>query len=478
MTEPAPHELQLTAERMRQLGHQVVDLVVDHLTGQRYRPVHRRVEPEEVDHLLTETVPEDPSDPGGLVDFLAAEVLPRSLRLGHPGCFAFIPSANNFLGVLGDLLASGFNVSPGAWFVGAGPAAIEQVTARWLAELLGLPAGSGGVFTPGGTVANLTAVAAARHDRLGDDATDAVLYCSDQTHPAVLRACHVLGLGDSVRLLRGADHRLDPARVRREVESDRRAGRRPFLVLANAGTTNTGSVDPLPELARLCHEHGLWLHVDGAHGAAAAMTTRGRAALAGLAQADSVVVDPHKWLFQPYEIGCLLVRDPATLRRAFALGRFRARAGYLDLTRPSPDEVNLSDHGVQLTTSARALKLWLSFKGFGVTAFRAAIDHGLDLAEHAAALVEHSDELDLLAGPSLGIVCFRHRPRSAADGPDLDARQHHIAEAVNGGGRFLIATTTVHGRRALRLCTINPRTTAADVDRLVTDVLAAGRALG
>ncbi|MFD7660028.1 pyridoxal phosphate-dependent decarboxylase family protein, partial [Actinosynnema sp. NPDC059797] len=420
--------------------------------------------------------PEDPADQGGLVDFLAAEVLPRSLRLGHPGCFAFIPGGNNFLGVLGDLIASGFNASPGAWFVGAGPAAVEQVTARWLAELLGMPAGAGGVFTPGGTLANLSAVAAARHDRLGDDAAGAVLYCSDQTHPAVLRACHVLGLGDALRVLPSAGHRIDPHRVRREVDADRRAGRRPFLVLANAGTTGTGSVDPLPELARLCREHGLWLHVDGAHGAAAAMTARGRAALTGLGEADSVVVDPHKWLFQPYEIGCLLVRDPGALHRAFALGRFRATAGYLDLTRPAPDEVNLSDHGVQFTTAARALKLWLSFKGFGVAAFRAAIDRGLDLAEHAAELVERSDELELLAGPSLGILCFRYRPRVAGDpGPDLDAVQSRVAETVNRGDRFLIATTAVDGRRALRLCTTNPRTTPADVDRLVADVLEAGR---
>jgi glutamate/tyrosine decarboxylase-like PLP-dependent enzyme len=208
------------------------------------------------------------------------------------------------------------------------------------------------------------------------------------------------------------------------------------------------------------------------------MTSRGRAALAGLAEADSIVVDPHKWLFQPYEIGCLLVRDPTALYRAFALERFRAHAGYLDLTRPSPDEVNLSDHGVQLTTSARALKLWLSFKGFGVTAFRAAIDHGLDLAEHAADLVERNADLELLAGPSLGILCFRYRPPSAPGTADLDAVQHRITEAVNDSGRFMIATTAVHARRALRLCTINPRTTPADLDALFTAIVSAGQALG
>ncbi|MFD8495543.1 pyridoxal phosphate-dependent decarboxylase family protein [Amycolatopsis sp. NPDC059657] len=455
--------LDLPPERMRELGHQVVDLLVDHLTGLREQPVQRLATPAELRDVLADPVPERPSDPGELIAFLTGEVMARSLRLGHPGCLAFVPSANNFLSVLGDLIAAGFNTSPGAWPVGAGPAAIELVTARWLAELLGLPDGSGGVFTPGGTLANLTALAAARDERLGEDPTGAVLYCSDQTHPAVLRACHVLGLRE-VRLL---PTRLSPTDLRQEILADRLAGRRPFLVLANAGTTGTGAIDPLPELAALCREENLWLHVDGAHGAAAALTTRGRAVLAGLAEADSVVIDPHKWLFQPYEIGCLLLRDPAVLHRAFAIDRFRAHAGYLEIAR---GEANLSDHGVQFTTAARAVKLWLSFKGFGVAAFRAAIDHGLDQAERAATLIAAHPELELAAGPSLGIVCLRYRPGD----PET---QSAICREVNRTGRTLIATTTVDGAQALRLCTINPRTTAADLDEVLAAIVRAGRRL-
>ncbi|GGM88401.1 L-2,4-diaminobutyrate decarboxylase [Lentzea pudingi] len=457
--------LELPPERMRELGHRVVDLVVDHLTGLRAQPVRTGAAPDDLRHVLDEPPPEQPADPGLLVEFLTNEVLPRSLRLGHPGCLAFIPSASNFLGVLGDLLASGFNTSPGAWPVGAGPAAVELVTARWLADLLGLPEGAGGVFTPGGTLANLTAIAAARDDRLGEDASGGVLYCSDQTHPAVLRACRVLGLGrDQVRVLPV----LDAARVLAAVHADRAAGLRPFLVLANAGTTSAGAIDPLPELAALSRAEGLWLHVDGAHGAAAALTERGRTALRGLGEADSVVIDPHKWLFQPYEIGCVLVRDPEVLRRAFTIDRFRAGADYLTASRPAAAETNLSDHGVQFTTAARALKLWLSLKGFGVAAFRAAIDHGLDQAEHVAARVAASHELDLVAGPSLGIVCLRYR-----HGPD--EVQTAICRTINDSGGTFIATTTVDGVLALRLCTINPRTTRADLDGVLTAIVAAGR---
>ncbi|KOV78208.1 pyridoxal-dependent decarboxylase [Nocardia sp. NRRL S-836] len=458
-------QLDLPPERMRELGYQVVDLVVDHLTGLREQPVRTLATPAELRDVLTEPVPEQPADPGALVEFLAREVLPRSLRLGHPGCLAFIPSAGNFLGVLGDLLASGFNVSPGAWPVGAGPAAVELVTARWLAALLGLPEGAGGVFTPGGTLANLTALAAARDDRLGADTTGGVLYCSDQTHPAVLRACHVLGLRqEQVRIL----PEMTPRAVRVEVHADRAAGLRPFLVLANAGTTATGAVDPLPGLAALCREERLWLHVDGAHGAAAALTDRGREVLRGLAAADSVVIDPHKWLFQPYEIGCVLVRDPEVLRRAFTIDRFRAHGDYLAISRPAGAETNLSDHGVQFTTEARALKLWLSLKGFGVAAFRAAIDRGLDHAEHVARRVADSPDLDLVTGPSLGIVCLRHR----AGGDDVQAA---ICREINESGHTLVATTTVDGALALRLCTINPRTTEADLDRVLAAIERAGR---
>lgn len=457
--------LDLPPDRMRELGHRVVDLVVDHLTGMRAQPVRTQATPDDLRHVLSDPVPEHPTDPGLLVEFLSRDVLPRSLRLGHPGCLAFIPSANNFIGVLGDLLASGFNTSPGAWPVGAGPAAVELVTARWLAGLVGLPEGAGGVFTPGGALANLTAIVAARDDRLGADATGGVLYCSDQTHPAVLRACHVVGLRrNQVRLL----PTMKAAPVRQAVHTDRAAGLRPFLVLANAGTTATGAIDPLPELAELSREEGLWLHVDGAHGAAAALTERGRNALRGLGEADSVVIDPHKWLFQPYEIGCVLVRDPELLRTAFTIDRFRAGADYLTVSRPATDETNLSDHGVQFTTAARALKLWLSLKGFGVAAFRAAIDHGLDQADHVANSIAGSHELELVAGPSLGIVCLRYRQGS-------DEVQTMICRTINESDHTFITTTTVDGVVALRLCTINPRTTQVDLDRVLTAIVAAGR---
>ncbi|MEV6236658.1 pyridoxal-dependent decarboxylase [Lentzea sp. NPDC051838] len=459
--------LDLPPARMRELGHQVVDLVVDHLTGLRTQPVRTQATPDELRHVLDEPVPDQPTDAGTLVDFIAHEVMSRSLRLGHPGCLAFIPSSNNFLSVLGDLLASGFNNSPGAWPVGAGPAAVELVTARWLATLLGLPEGAGGVFTPGGTLANLTALAAARDDRLGYDATGGVLYCSEQTHPAVLRACHVIGLRrDQVRTL----PTLNADTARSEIQADRATGLRPFLVLATAGTTGTGLIEPLPELVALCREESLWLHVDGAHGAAAALTERGRRALRGLSEADSVVIDPHKWLFQPYEIGCVLVRDPEVLRRSFTIDGFRGQAGYLAVSRPSNAETNLSDRGVQFTTAARALKLWLSLKGFGVEAFRAAIDHGLDQAEYVAGRVTDHPELELVAGPSLGIVCLRHH--RGAD--DLQAA---ICREINESGHTFLATTTVEGALALRLCTINPRTTRADLDQVLTTIADTGRSL-
>ena len=252
-----------------------------------------------------------------------------------------------------------------------------------------------------------------------------------------------------------ADLRLDPAILTGAIMADEEAGRLPLLVVANGGATSTGAVDPLDELAAVCREHGVWLHVDAAYGGFAALTDRGRAALNGLALADSVTLDPHKWLYQPYECGCLLVRDGRVLRRAFEM-----HSDYLRDAEVEAGEVNFSDLGIQLTRSTRAFKLWLSLRTFGVDAFRAAIDHTLDLAELAVRRIEASESLELAAPPSLGIVCFFRR---GADDKQTDG----LAAALEQSGLGFISTTRVHGRTALRLCILNHTSRAEDVERVL-----------
>jgi aromatic-L-amino-acid/L-tryptophan decarboxylase len=382
-------------------------------------------------------------------------VLPFVQHGDHPRFFARIGSPSNYISVLADAAAGGVNVFAGSWTGGSGPATVELVVLDWLRALCGMPAGTDGVLVSGGSVASLVGLAAARTARFGDRApADAVAYVSDEGHVSVARALRVLGFGpEQLRAVpTGAGFRLAAADVRAAVEADLAAGRRPFCLVATAGTTNTGAVDPLAELADLCREHALWLHVDAAYGGPAVLCDDGRTALAGLERADSVVLDPHKWLFQPYEIGCVLVREGGLLERTFGL-----HATYLRDVQG--DEVNFRDRSVQLTRGARALKLWLSIRVFGLAAFREAVAHGIALAEHAERLLRSRPGWEVVSPAQLAIVCFRR----AGD----DALQSAIAAAMVRDGFAAPSTTELAGRVALRLCTINPRTTFEDVERTI-----------
>jgi glutamate/tyrosine decarboxylase-like PLP-dependent enzyme len=443
MTDP----LSLPPEEMRRLGYRVVDRIVDHLVQLGELPPVRIGDAADLRARLGGPPPEDPGDPDAALDALFDDVLPFIQHGDHPRFFARIGSPSNFVSVLADAAGAGFNVFNGSWTGGSGPATVELVVLEWLRELCGLPERGEGVLTTGGSVANLAGLAAARTAR-----GPGVVYFSDQTHAAVPRALSMLGLED-VRVLPSDERfRLAPDDLRAAIEADRAAGRRPFCLVATAGTTSTGSVDPLDELADVCAEHGLWLHVDGAYGAPAVLWPATRPLLAGLERADSLVLDPHKWLFQPYEIGCLLVREPDLLERTFAL-----EGAYL---RDVMDgEVNFRNRSVQLTRGARALKLWLSMRVFGLAAFRAAVGRGVALAEHAEEVLRSQAGWEVVTPAQLAIVCFRREGD--------DARQSRIVEAMARDGFALPSTTTLDGRVVLRLCTINPRTTDEDVERTI-----------
>ena len=444
---------------MRALGYRVVDLLVEHFETLATLPVGSKGTRPELEARLREPLPEEPSDPGEVLRHLRDDVFSHMLHVDHPRFFAFVPGPGNFAGAMADALISGINPFVGTWLGGSGPAQVELVTIEWLRQISGLPDTAGGLFLSGGSVANLTALAVARRRKLRDRLEGAVVYCSDQTHSAVERGLRVLGfLPDQIRKLPADDaFRLPLDLLENAIESDRAAGRRPFCVVANAGTTNTGAVDPLTELRRLCDREELWLHVDGAYGAAAMLCEKGRAALAGLSEADSLALDPHKWLFQPFEIGCVLVRNASWLRETFAV-----RPEYLKDATPAEDEVNFADRGIQLSRSFRALKLWMSFKVFGLAAFRKAVDWGIDLAELAETHLRE-DPCWRLAGPAqLGIVAFRYAPPGMPE-DEADALNSRLVERMFADGFAMLTSTVLRGRTFLRLCTINPRTTEADI---------------
>jgi selenocysteine lyase/cysteine desulfurase len=290
---------------------------------------------------------------------------------------------------------------------------------------------------------------------------DLVLYVSDQAHSSLARAARLLGFrSDQVRVLPTDEmFHLTPGTLAAAMDADVRAGRRPLLVSANAGATNTGSVDPFGELADLCAERDVWLHADAAYGGFAVLTERGRRELACLDRADSVTLDPHKWLYQPYECGCVLVRDGDRLREAFEIV-----PDYLHDAKAGDTEVNFSDLGLQLSRSARAFKLWFSLRYFGIDAFAAAIDRSLDLAKHAASVIDRSAVLEHAAPPSLGIVCFRRTFEDTQDESEIERRNAALASAVEVSGIGVVSSTRLHGRYALRLCVLNHTTRQEDVD--------------
>src|SRR5262249_53557972 len=328
---------------------------------------------------LREPLPEQSADISSVILQVQQDILSNVSHNDHPRYFAFVPGPSNFVSAMADALASGFNIIPADWLDGSGPSEVEPVTIDWLRQICGLPEGAGGLFVSGGSMANLICLRTARHKMLqGENAGSAIAYCSDQTHSSVERALKVLGFETAqLRKVPSDDSfRISIARLERAIADDRAAGRVPFCVIANAGATNTGAVDPLVELGELCKQEGLWLHVDGAYGAPAVLCEKGRSLLRGLELADSLSLDPHKWLFQPYEMGCVLVRDVRSLREAFAV-----RPDYLKDLESTGAEVNFCDYGIQLSRSFRALKLWMSLKVFGLGAFRGAIARGFALAE-------------------------------------------------------------------------------------------------
>jgi glutamate/tyrosine decarboxylase-like PLP-dependent enzyme len=406
--------------------------------------------------------PEDPVAFDEILDGLEHDVLPFVARISHPGYLAFIPGEGTWPGALGDLIASALNVDTCWWLGASGPSALELVVLDWLREWVGYPEQSEGVLLSGGSAANLTALACAREAEIGVMNEAAVVYLSDQTHSSLARAARTLGFRpEQVRVIpTDGRARMRVDALRTAIAADEAAGRKPLVVVANAGTTATGAVDPFQELSQVCRERGIWLHVDGAYGAFACLSERGREMLAGMELADSITLDPHKWLYQPVELGALLVRDGSALRRGFEIS-----PEFLKDIEATAGEVNFSDRGLQLTRSCRALKLWISLRYFGVSAFRTAIDNCLDLALHAQDRIESSPELELMSQASLGIVTFRRHPSGVEDEATLERINASIAERIERGGEVFISTARVRGRYVLRLCILNHSTSQAEVDR-------------
>ena len=453
--------LELDRDAMRRMGYAVVDLLVERIAALGDGPVMRTASRSEMVARIDEPAPETGRDFAALLERLDTDVLPFVGHFDHPRFFGYIPGAGTWPGALGDLIASATNIDAGGWREAAGPSQLELTVLDWFRAWMDYPREAAGVLVSGGSAANLTAIACAREALVGPMSADIVAYMSDQTHSSIARAARHLGFRpEQIRILpTDRTFRMRPADLEAAMEADIDAGRIPFLAIANAGTTSTGAVDDLTELARVCRARGVWLHVDGAYGAFAILTDRGRAALQGLGLADSVTLDPHKWLAMSFEVGCLMVRDGAALERAFEL-----HPEYLQDRGHEDRAVNFADRGLQLTRASRAIKVWLAIQAFGLGAFRATIDRAIDLTIEAQRRIEVDDRLELLTPASLGIVTFRRRGDPGESPAAVDRRNERIVASLAAAGDVLLTSTFIGGRYAIRLCVLNHSSDLAAIE--------------
>jgi glutamate/tyrosine decarboxylase-like PLP-dependent enzyme len=468
--------IELAPEELRELGHRLVDRIADGLAAMPSGPVTAGESPAEIRRALgSDDLPEQGTAPGELLDEAARLLFEHSLFNGHPRFFGFITSSPAPIGALGDLLAAAINPNVGGFPLSPAATEIEARTVRWIARLLGYPDDCGGLLVSGGNVANFVGFWVGRRARAGWDLRregnrdrPVRIYASEETHTWIQKAADLSGFGtDSIRWIEtDSRQRLRVDALRAAIERDRREGARPLFAVATMGSVSTGAVDPLREMAEVCRQEGIWLHADGAYGAPAAMLPEAPEDLRALALADSVAVDPHKWLYAPLEAGCVLVRDRRLLRETFVY-----HPPYFPDTEEAPDApLYLHEFGPQNSRGFRALKVWLAIRQVGREGYRRMLRDDIELARRLHRRCAEHPELEA-ATCELSIATFRFRPADFAGReaePEvavyLDGLNEALMDRLMAGGELFVSNAVVGGRFLLRACIVNFRTSAADVD--------------
>ena len=452
-------ELEMSPEQMMASAQRAAELVIERIQNLPEEPAWRGGSRSELEAIMREEPPEEGRPSHEVIERAAHEILPIAGRVDHPRFFAFVPSSPAWPGVLADFMAAGHNIFQGTWLGASGPSMLEVVVMDWFRSWIGYPETAGGLFTSGGSAASLDGFVAAR-EAAGAPMQPSV-YMSDQSHTALIRAATIVGVRpESVRMVPTDEHfRLDMNELHSMIVEDQKSGLTPIAICGNAGATNTGAIDPLDEIADYCESEEIWFHVDAAYGGFAILTDRGAGLLKGLERADSIAMDAHKWLFQPFECGCLMVKDIQKLEKAFSV-----QPEYLQATQWGRDHPNFGDRGLQLSRSFRALKVWMSVQTFGMAAFRRSIAQGIDLAERAEAYIRESDVLHIANPASLGVVCFRVNSRAAElNNEELEEINKAVQARVIEEGVAMMSSTRLRGLYSLRLCILNHTTTWEDV---------------
>lgn len=477
-----PSPLAIESGQFRSLGHEIVDRIAGLLDSLPDRPVNPNESPGQVRAALQfdRSLPLDGADPSRLLNHAADLLFDHSVFNGHPRFWGYITSSAAPIGALGDLLAAAVNPNVGAWPLSPMASEIEAQTIRWIAEMLGYPTECGGLFVSGGNMANIVGFLAGRQARAGRnvrvvglDGARLRLYCSTETHTWVQKAADISGIGtDAIRWIGTNDRmQIDVVALRRQIEANLASGDRPFLVVGAAGTVSTGAIDPLSELAAVCRDFNLWFHVDGAYGALAAALPSAPAELAGLSQADSLAIDPHKWLYAPLEAGCALVRSRDKMRDAFAY-----HPPYYHF---ETEAINYFDLGPQNSRGFRALKVWLALQQVGRDGYVQMISEDIRLSAELFRLIQRYSELEAFT-QSLSITTFRFVPPDLASGNEeienyLNRLNNELLTRVQNSGEAYLSNAVVRGKFALRACIVNFRTTQADIEALPPLVVRLGK---
>lgn len=468
------HPLELDGETMRALVERAAERIVAHLESLPSQPASGHEHGAELARELAEPDPPEAGTPfDDLLELLFERAIPGSFNSAGPGYLAYIPGGGLFHSAVADLIANATNRYVGAWMAAPGLVQLEVNTLRWLCRLVGFPEEAGGFLITGGSLANQTAVVTARRERLGEDFLRGTLYVSDQVHHSVEKAALLAGFpARRVRRVPSDERfRLRLDELERRVVEDRRRGLEPFLVVASAGTTNTGAIDDLAGAAEIAQREGLWFHVDAAYGGFFMLTERGRSRLGGLERADSITLDPHKGLFLPFGTGSLLVRDLEALRRAHT-----SRADYMPAMQEDPDFVDFCEISPELSRDFRGLRLWLPIKMHGLGVFRRALDEKLDLAVYAAEELRRVPGIEVLVEPDLSVVVFRLAP-PGVEGEELDRLNHELLERVNRRKRVFITGTMARGGFVSRLAILSFRTHRDRIDMALEDIRSAAAEL-
>lgn len=473
-------------EDIRQLGYQAVDLIVDYFKNVQDDPIVPLKTYEELKELIDEPLPKTEQDPYNVLSECKEKIIDNAMRTGHPRLLGWILPSGTIIGAFADGIASALNQNV-AVSDARMATTVELLVINWIKRIIGYNHNAAGILVSGGSMANLTALAVARNIKADYDIhtngmkqyeqnKKMMLYVSDEVHVCITKAASVLGIGtNNIRWIKTDRHFcLDTNELEKKITNDQKQGYHPFAVVASAGTVNTGTIDPLNSIADICSKHDLWFHVDAAYGGFAMVSSRLKPFLKGITRADSIALDPHKWLFIPFEAGCVLVKKPEHMTKTFA-----TNASYIYKTdkKSFPDnKVDFSDYGLQLSRQFRALKIWTSLKQYGIKKYERVIDQNVYLSKYLEALVNESSDFEVVSSANLSIVCFRYYPKDLQREYQksnvikqekiekyLDTLNQAVFKSMLKDQRVLLSSTVLKNKFVLRACIVNYRTKKQDI---------------